>query len=257
MDYNKIEIYLRQTNHNKISNTRPHWFNYEKTFVNLLNTINYNLASLTIVFDGELKGHFTEKYVDKFPFRIVRIDTSSFIGETYEKNCGSSKSGALTAFAIKNDNLSEKSLIYINDNDYLHLPYFCEHALDLINTLEDQNVYISLYDHLDKHIFNKNTDDHWGMYKNLTSKIILSNARHYRYVPNITSAWVIPKNLFDRDFSALSIGISDNTHCFNINKEYNTKFLSPIPTLSTHCQLPFLAPLVDWEKLQNSYNVAA
>lgn len=264
-NFNKISIYYRQCATNKANNLRPHWFDYEKVFYNLLSTINWKLCDLTVCFDGneaELHNHFTKKYKERFPFRIILIDTKSYNGHSYEKD-GSSKSSCLVAKIVKDDNLPESNLIYLLENDYIHRPFWSEITLDLFNTYIDDNYYISLYDHLDKYLFILNNEEikkfnienHWGMYKDLKSKIILSTYTHWREVPLICSSWIMSKRLFDRDYDLLSIGISDNTACGTISQRHSTRFLTPIPSLNTHCQNPFIAPYIDWEKIIKSNTI--
>lgn len=261
MKFNKIKVYLRQTNTNKLNNGRPEWFDYEKIFKNLLITTNFKLADLTVCFDGtqeEYNSHYTIKYKDQFPFRVVLINTKEFNGYSYE-NDGSSKSGGLVAKIINNDNLPEDNLIYILENDYLHQNHWVDLTLDLFNRYIGDNYYVSLYDHLDKYIFTQseetinsnNLEGHWRMYRDLQSKIILSSYCHWREVPLICSSWIMSRQLFNRDYDLLSCGISDNTMCGKISELYKTKFLSPIPSLATHCQNPFIAPFVDWNKIIN------
>jgi len=254
MKFNKIKIYLRQTKINKPNNGRPEWFDYEKVFKNLLNTTNFKLTDLTVCFDGtkeDYDSHYTIKYENQFAFKIQLINTKEFNGYSYE-NDGSSKSTSLVSRIIRNDNLPDDNLIYILENDYLHRNYWAEMTLDLFNNYIDENYYISLYDHFDKYIFTyKDRNDHWGMYKDLKSKIIVSSYCHWREVPLICSSWIMSKKLFYRDYDLLSCGTSDNTQCGKISELYETKFLSPIPSIATHCQIPFLAPFLDWNKIIN------
>ena len=56
-----IYIFSRTTLKNKLNNLRPNWFNYEKCFANLLNTLNEN-CNLTVMFDGpkeEYEGSYS------------------------------------------------------------------------------------------------------------------------------------------------------------------------------------------------------
>lgn len=250
--FNKINIYYRQTAHNKISPTRVPWFDYERAFKTLLDSLDPHLANLTVCFDGtseEYNEHFTEKYQHKYNFKTRLINTKLYEGPCYE-NDGSSKSTALISQIIKQENLPEDSLIMIQENDYVFLPVnWSMIVLDLFNNYINENHYISLYDHYDKYIFVKDTNNHWGMYKDLKSKIILSGVCHWREVPNITSSWIFPKKLFDRDFEQHSIGISDNTGCDIWYKKYGTKFLTPIPSISTHSEIVFIAPLINWQNI--------
>ncbi|MEK6882197.1 MAG: hypothetical protein AABY22_21445, partial [Nanoarchaeota archaeon] len=84
MQYNKIYIYYRQTAHNRISPTRVPWFDYERGFKNLLDTLNSELTSLKVCFDGtaeEYNEHFTKKYQDKYNFQSQLINTKLFTGK--------------------------------------------------------------------------------------------------------------------------------------------------------------------------------
>jgi hypothetical protein len=87
------------------------------------------------------------------------------------------------------------------------------------------------------------------MYRELKSKIILGSYCHWREVPNITSSWILPKKLFDRDWPELLIGISDNTGCDLWNKKHGTKYLSPIPSISCHSESYFIAPFIHWQQI--------
>lgn len=251
--FSKIHIYYRQTANNKISPTRVSWFDYEKSFKNFLDTINLKLCELTVCFDGSLieyENHFTKKYQQKYQFRVILINTKSYSGPSYE-NDGSSKSSCLVSRIIRDDNLPEDSLIFTQENDYIFQNIdWARIVLDLFNNHISDNHYISLYDHLDKYIFtNPNATDHWGLYKDLKSKIILGTYNHWRYTPSICSSWILPKRLFDRDYDLLSLGISDNTGCGEFNKRDGTQFLSPIPSFSTHSESYFIAPYISWKQI--------
>ena len=253
--YNKIHIFLRACNINKINNNRPSWFNYEKVFKSLLDSINFSLVDLTICFDGysdEYGSHFISKYAKNYPFETILINTKSFTGKSYE-NEGSSKSTAIISQIIKNKNLPNDKLIFILENDYLFLPIdWATIALDLFNNFSDGNMYLSLYEHLDTYIFTqKNVSNHWGMYADLKSRVFVSNYGRWRELPAITSSWIMTKELFERDFDLHSIGISDNTGCEQFRKR-GSVCVGPLFGISTHCEKWFLAPFVNWEELSNS-----
>ena len=63
----KINIFY---SHYNIAGTdykfRPYWFDYEKCFVNLLNTIEgKNNVSLHVMMDGKIENNWIKKYKDK------------------------------------------------------------------------------------------------------------------------------------------------------------------------------------------------
>ncbi len=263
--FNKIHVFLRQTAHNKVSQMRPEWFDYERCFVSLLESFNFSFAELNIIFDGnqeEYNNHFTKKYDGLYKFKVKLIDTKTYIDKTYE-NDGSSKSYSLVSKYIKELNLSPDSLIFILENDYIFLPFdWVNVVLDLYNNYTDENVYVSLYDHADKYLFrqsietmcNHNLDGCWGMYRDLKSEIIISNWCHWRTVSSICSSWIMSARVFNRDFKYHSIGISDNTLCDKVFREHETKFLSPLPSINTHSEKTFLAPFVNWKGVLDKVN---
>ena len=240
MIFNKIHVFVRQTNHHKPNNNRPNWFSYEKVFQNLLKTSNPNLIDITVVFDGDIKNHFTEKYSG---FEIIPINAPP---------PGNFTSIIKLCEIIKEKNLSENTIIYILENDYIHIPYWTEITLDFFNTVDNsENCMLSLFDHRDKYLFiDKNRTDHFSMYKDLTSTIYISNYRHWRTIPLICISCLFTNNIFRKSYDLFIQGIADNTLCGEMSKR-NTWFASPIPAIATHCERPFIAPIVDWEKIIN------
>lgn len=260
--YNRINIFLRACNpaQNKPNNGRPAWYSQDSCLYNLLKTINYNLASLTIVYDGPVENTLVEQLQDEYPYKIKFIDTKSYTGYSYEPNCGSSKSLCLTSQIIKEDNIPENELIYILEQDYLHRENWVEVTLDFFNVTKNVNrCMLSLYDHKDKYLFRLtdeeikqyNLEKHWGMYNGLKSEIFLTNYCHFRTVTSICSSWIFNREMFDDSYPLLSGGISDNTCCFEMGKR-GAWFASPIPSLACHIQEPFLAPYVNWEKISKN-----
>lgn len=241
MKFNKIHIFLRQTNHNKQNNNRPPWFDYEKCFNNLLKTSNKNFVDITVVFDGDTKNHFINKYSGFELFEINAPAPGNFT--SIIKLCE----------IIKEKNLPETTIIYILENDYIHIPYWDEIVLDLYN-LTDGNHYTTTFDHADKYLFTLDRQDEWGMYKNLTSKIYISNYRHWRDIPLACSCYIMSKRIFDEDYDILSQGLADNTTYGIITKRSGRAILSPIPSLSTHAENPFVAPVINWEQIINKCN---
>ena len=241
MIFNKIHVFVRQTNHHKPNNNRPNWFSYEKVFQNLLKTSNPNLIDITVVFDGDIKNHFTEKYSG---FEIIPINAPP---------PGNFTSIIKLCEIIKEKNLSENTIIYILENDYVHVPYWAEILLDLYNTTGG-NHYTTLFDHGDLYLFRQDRSDHFGMYRNWRPEVIVSRYRHWKTVQLACSCYVMSKKIFDEDCGILSQGLADNTTYGIITKRSNRVIWSPAPSLSTHSEIPFIAPVINWEYIINERN---
>lgn len=262
--YNKIHIYLRQFSGLRNNPDRPDWFTPEKIFKNLLQTINWNICSLTVCF--EKKEHFNSHFIQKYlndKFKVEFIDTKNIKRKTLFDEPWSHSVAATSEVILKdveNEIIKENDLIYVLEEDYAHIPYWSDITLDFFNTSLPKNDYVCLYDHNDKYIFNQSDDiiekyrleNHWKMYRNLQSKIVVSNYRHWRSLPNCGLSMIMTKDLFLRDKEFWLGGYSDCEIGHQLLTKYGTNFWTPIPSISTHAINPFVAPMIDWDKIINS-----
>lgn len=265
-NFSKIHIYTRHFSRNKKHPQRPDWFNYDKCFGNLLATTNFDFCDLTVIFEKEEDyiNYFVKKYENSRPFKIKFIDTTKekWTGKTNE-DIAWCRSIAAAAEVIEKDNLSENNLIYISDDDFLHLPFWGEICLDYINNfLKSDNWWVCPCDYGDKYYFTDETHyiDQWGtdqgMYADLASKIRASNYRHWRQVPNCMTSSIIPVKIFNRDYlNYWSKGYSDCSLNAEIGKKYGTKFWTPIPSLSCHVIDPFCPPTINWPEIQEKIRI--
>jgi hypothetical protein len=226
----KIHIFYR---HYNIEGTdfknRPHWFDFEKCFVNLLNTIEGKNVDLHLIMDGSIDNNFIKKYKDKYTLHSVKVgsDYGSYL-ETYKY--------------IKTLNIDDNDLICFLENDYLHVEGWVEKIVDLFSTYNNLN-YVSLYDHGDKY-WHPNYDD-------LVSKVFVSNTHHWRTMISTCGSYVISKNIFTEDEDINTGGPGDHDKFLYLNKVRNRFILTPVPGLSTHCMEGLLSPTIDWEKINN------
>jgi hypothetical protein len=246
-----LHIYLRQTSHNNPNPNRPHWFNYEKCFKNLLDTIDFSKCKLTVIFDGDINGHFTQKYQKTHNFSLYEINSHAISDNLKD---GWSHSSQLAALKIEKDNIPDEDIIYIVENDYLHLPGWTNCVLDVFNANCKHQMLVGLFDHLDKYVFTHvDRNDEWGMYKDLVSKIFVSNTRHWRTVPSICHSWIMSGKSFKENKDVFYSGVADNTGSDMMGKR-GYIIITPIPSLANHCDL-FNAPLVNWENVSNFVNI--
>lgn len=243
--YNKVHIFLRDTTHNRYQALRPNWHNYEKCFTNLIKTTDWNHAELTVILDGKYEESHLSKYLPKH--KVIEIDTKTRTTQIFD---GSNASQAMTVEIMGNTKISDDTILFLTENDYTRRPGWSLVAIDFFNCVDD-NYYCGLYDHADKYInVNPNSNTDTGMYKDLKSKIFLTNYCHWREVPNITSCYLITPTNFKRDYDLFVEGGPDAGTCEKLSWR-GRKFATPIPSWSTHNQNPWLAPGFDWEKIQN------
>lgn len=147
----------------------------------------------------------------------------------------------------------DDEVVYLVEDDYWHLDFSRRILLEGIERAD----YVTLYDHVDKYIpaskgGNPFIDDsgaevtrvlltkssHWKQ-TNSTTCTFATTVKTLREDYDIWKKWcfVTPTQTHPNDFQAfLELG------------EKGRSLISPIPTLSTHCEPSWAAPLIDWEK---------
>lgn len=227
----KIHIFY---SHYEVTGTdykyRPNWFDYEKCFVNLLDTIERKDIDLHLVMDGKVENNWIEKYKDRYI-------THEIIG-------GNMRDAGWQMFklALKLDTIKDNDLIYFLENDYLHVKGWDEKVLDLFQSFEGIN-YVSLYDHGDKY-WHPNYDD-------LVSKIFCSNAHHWRTMMSTCGSFIVSKKLWKEDCDFHISLEGDHNKWLAIAEEKSRFLLTPVPGLSTHCMDAFLSPTINWKQINN------
>lgn len=222
-----IHIFYR---HYEIQGTdnkrRPSWFDFEKCFVNLLDSIEGEDVNLHMIMDGKASNNFIKKYIDKFTL--------------HEYDGGNDFASAMFSYKLAHSIVKNpKDLIYFLENDYLHVHNWVNKVKELFSTFKFLN-YVSLYDHNDKYFL--------PMYENLVSKIVTTKTHHWRTTPSTCGSFIISKEVFDLDYDILSTMEGDHNKFVWLNKNRNRFVITPIPGLSTHCVDGLLSPTINWSK---------
>jgi hypothetical protein len=226
----KIHIFYR---HYNIEGTdyknRPKWFNFEKCFINLLNTIKDKNVDLHLVMDGDVENNFIGKYKDKYILHTInaKSDKLSF-WKTWD--------------IVKQTLINENDLIYFLENDYLHINGWVEKVIELFKSYQGLN-YVSLYDHNDKYFL--------PMYDNLMSKIIITQSNHWRTTPSTCGSFIINKQIFNEDYQEHVSIEGDHNKFLHLTNSKGRHIITPIPGLSTHCMEELLSPTINWKQINN------
>jgi len=234
-----IEVFIRHCYYSKIQElpdrTRPSWFNKIKVFENFKNTLNPDLINYTIVYD-EFYGSIDKTFLAK------------------EKNveiikCGNECDSFLkTLEIIQSKNLSDDTIVYLLEDDYLHRPGWSEVMLE---GFEINSHYLTLYDF------------DFFIAKGWLCEIFTTPSSHWRAVPATTNTFACKyKTLIEdmeiqKEYSIYGIREMDE---YSYSRDYN-KFwelqkqerylISPMPGWSTHCDENHISPIIDWKKVMN------
>jgi hypothetical protein len=206
---------------------RPNWFNFEKCFTNLLKTISNKDVELHVVFDGDIKSNFINKYKDQFITHEIKAggDQSSFF-QTWE--------------IAKNISMNPSDLVYFIENDYLHTNNWVNIITELFSTYKLSH-YVSLYDHNDKYFL--------PMYDELVSRIFTTQNHHWRTTPSTCGSFIITRELFDQDYDIHTTVSGDHNKFLQLGEERNRTVITPIPGLSTHCMEGLMSPTINWKNV--------
>jgi len=226
----KIKVFLRHWNGaiNRKQNVRPEWFSYEKCYRSVKNAD----IDLTILLDGNKENHH-------FQFDI-EDKVIEFVG-------GSDAASLLFCLeTIKNSNPQDEDIIYIIEDDYLHISGWENIMKEAFETFNVD--YVTLYDHPDKYFLQ--------MYEDLQSKILHTQSSHWRTTPSTCNTYSGKWKIFKKHWDThVKYCTPEHTH----DGYDHTKFLdlwqqgsnliSSIPGCTTHCELPFLSPLTNWNEI--------
>lgn len=232
-----LHIYGRYCNFSNISATkeRPSWFSRERCFESLYREFKtwYCQTTFTALFDGEIgKDHFLNKK------EVNRATLKSGSG---------SKSFIDSVDYILTQNHNEEDIIYLVEDDYLHIYGWRDVLLSAFKLPITQMVYATLYDHPDKY--------DRTMYNGLSADIFVGGHCHWRTTPSTTDTFACKFSTLKKHrdlyvpYSKLPYSLD---HHRSLNLWNNGAcFISSIPGYSTHIGSEVMSPLIDWKEIND------
>ena len=216
-------LYRHTSNISGIGKQRPTWFSYDKSLNNILSSIEgCDFVKFYLLYDGIFLGD--DKRIDIVENFYGGSDWNSYV---YAWNYA------------KNLNINDEDLIFLAENDYAFVkgwPYKVKEVFETYDNID----YLTLYDHPD--FYNPSN------YPELTSFVFPSKTHHWKTVPSSTGSIIFGKRILNEDFDIHTSNSSDRGR-FNELKIFRYRnVMAPIPSLSTHCETAWLAPIIDWEK---------
>jgi hypothetical protein len=219
--------------------------------------------------DGSYKKerftHATKKgcldnFLKHFPTEEIVLYADNVTDETYQwlttyginivrTNGGSSAAGFRIVFeqALQ---LPENEVVYFVEDDYLHLEGSRQIIIEGLTRVD----YVSLYDHIDKYIpavFGGNPLIGEDMAEE--TRVFLTGNRHWKLTNSTTMTFASTVSTLLAD-AAVWRHYTTGTYpqdyqCFLELRDRGRTLATPIPTLSTHCEPKWAAPLIDWNNI--------
>jgi hypothetical protein len=149
--------------------------------------------------------------------------------------------------------MPDDSIVYMAEDDYLYLPEAFPELMDAVSAFPDVE-YFTLYDHLDR--YTRADDLRFGR----REFIRVTNARHWKVVESTCSTYAARASVlkgvdgFAKRFFCVTGRTWDRTAWRLVQglgpiffwKWPKRRLVEPLPSLATHLDPPYLAPVIDW-----------
>ncbi len=159
------------------------------------------------------------------------------------------------------DHYNDSQIVYLLEDDYLHLS---DSAICVEEGLQIAD-YVTLYDHPDKYVDAKNGGNPLVKNGGELTRVVLTKSTHWKRTNSTTMTFACKVKTLRNDFNIWLKHTSGVTpkdfkafkRLLGIGGLFNMLFgkgrvlISPIPSRSTHAEIAFLAPLVDWSKFDS------
>jgi hypothetical protein len=227
----KMKIYYRLSDKGR-RNGKPDFINLENCLRNFCE--HFDSSDITIIADNceDSTIDTIKKYIDEN--NIVRTSLG---------NSGAFLYAAKRALEENDDD----TFVYLVEDDYLHV----KNSENVIKEGFNCGDYVSLYDHPDKYL-----DGGWPnpyvFGGGEETKVFLTKSSHWKYTNSTTMTFAVRVKTLREDIELMEKYCKDKIpgdfqmFCELLNDK-KRKLVTPIPGMSTHGQLPWFTPLVDWE----------
>jgi hypothetical protein len=211
-------------------------------------------------FEHATKQNCLENFLKHFPQDEIVIYADNVKDETFKwletyniqlkrTNGGSSAAG----FRIVFDDallLPDEEIVYFVEDDYFHLPGSYEGILESLQRVD----YVSLYDHVDKYIpAIMGGNPFIGEDMAEETKVFITKSRHWKLTNSTTMTFASTVNTLRNDadiWNRYTAGTYPlDYQCFLTLRDKGRTLATPIPSLSTHGEVRWAAPLIDWNNI--------
>jgi hypothetical protein len=206
------------------------------------------------------KKYCLDNFLLSFPKEEIVIYADNVKDETFEwlssYNCdlvrtnGGSSAGGFRIVLSAALDLPTSDVVYFVEDDYLHRANAREILLEGI----ERSHYVTLYDHIDKYIpGNMGGNPFIGDDGAEETKVLLTKSIHWKLTNSTTMTFATTTDTLREDADIWK-KYTNGTYphdfdCFLELRQTGRTLISPIPSVSTHCDKQWVAPLIDWENI--------
>jgi hypothetical protein len=204
----------------------------------LQNAINvFGVDNITII--GDRLNSSTLNKVKQLKLRLIQVDNGSGSGTFRD------------ALNIAIEENEDKEIIYLLEDDFLHLP----NALLLLEEgVNKFNAYITGYDHPDKYINKELGGNPYIESEGEVTRLVKTENTHWKITNSTVMSFVTSRKRLVEDRDLLlqfsKNNITDSFGFFQtLLENKGIPVLSTVPGISTHIEKQWLSPLTNWDNV--------
>ena len=146
--------------------------------------------------------------------------------------------------------LPDNEIVYFLENDYIHRE---GSDLAIKEAIELGADYVTLYDHPDKYLNPEEGGNPYIEGRSEVTRVYLTNSCHWKLTNSTTGTFAATIKILKRDYETIK-KYANNMHWSDFNMftdllSQGASLVSPIPSYSTHGDLPTIAPIINWNIL--------
>lgn len=205
-------------------------------FLSVFKDCNINLIADNVT-DETLLSFIKSKQFSNFPFNVEYTSLNNALSF---RHC-------LQRAAAE---LPLNQAVYFVEDDYLHLPNAKQIILEGLSVAD----YCSGYDHPDKYLNanqggNPKVEDGGEI-----TRVIITKSTHWKLTNSTTCTFATSTNALQADLPVwekyTAGSYPDDYLAFSELIKNGRSLITPIPSVSTHIESKWLAPLIDWNKYE-------
>lgn len=226
---------------------RPQFFSKKRCLESLIRAFEYvkDRSTFHFICDGEIDQEIISLITD-----IAKIERLPSVGNSV----------SFWVTLQKSLSFPEQDLIYFVEDDYLHCPDSLVNLLDCQESIECD--YITLYDHPVRYMPDYELGKDWAVNK---ETIYVSKFHHWREVESTCMTFASTSRVLKADLPVFKLHVlgrkvPNDRELFrqlqHLGSYQNSalpmlprRLVGPIPSLATHCEEPWLAPVISWEDI--------
>jgi hypothetical protein len=153
-------------------------------------------------------------------------------------------------FDIALERFANDDVVYLVEDDYLHLPDSRQALIEGIAVAD----YVSLYDHLDKYEnAAEGGPNHFVAFGGELTRVIRTPSTHWKVTNSTTMTFATTVEVLREDRDLWDKYTKErhphDLQAFLALAERGRSLITPVPGYSTHCEPRWASPGVDWERV--------